>query len=142
MKDMGYVEKGQTLATLAGDITRRYVQEKQNEIRELELSIARKQEIREKLTVYSPMSGTVAWVHTRVGQRVRPGGPFAHVFDNSTMNLHIQVDEIDVIHLSQNQEAVITVEAMPGRSFPARVVRVDTMGHTEGGFAQYGVAWK
>ncbi len=140
VKDMAYVEKGDTIATLAGETTRRYVQEKQNEIRELELSIARKEEIREQLTVYSPLSGTVGWVHTRVGMRVRPGEPFAHVFDNTKMNVRIQVDEIDVIHLKQDQEAMITVEAMPGRMFLARVVRVDTMGHTEGGFAQYGVS--
>jgi multidrug efflux pump subunit AcrA (membrane-fusion protein) len=139
VKELGRVRAGDVLATLGGDTTRRYIQQKQLDIRELELSIAQKQEIRERLVVYSAITGTVAWVNTRVGQYVRPGEPFAHVFDNSRMNLHIRVDEIDVVHLEAGQDAVITVEAMPGRTFPAKVRRVDMMGHTEGGFAQYGV---
>ena len=138
-RDMSPVKKGQALVTLGGEDTRRYVESKQLEVRELEVKIAKKQDIRDKLVVLSPITGTVAWVRGGAGTYVRAGEPLGNIFDNSKMNLMIRVDELDVVHLKDGQEASVSVEALPGQRFTAKVLRVDMMGQTEGGFAQYGV---
>jgi len=105
----------------------------------MELELARKQEIRENLVVRSPISGTVAWVHAQPGMRIEEGQSIASVFDNSRMNLYIRVDELDVVYVEEGQEAEVLVEALPGRSWKAKVLRVDMMGRAEDGIAQYGV---
>src|SRR3546814_7588930 len=41
------------------------------------------------------------------------------------MRLEVKVDEADVGQVAANQRATFTVDAYPGRTFPARIVRVD-----------------
>lgn len=139
VRNLGLVKSGQTLVTLGGEATKRYVEQKQLDIRELEVKIAKKQEIRDKMVVVSPITGTVAWIRGGPGTYVRAGEPLGNIFDNSKMNVMIRVDELDVVHLQDGQEAGVSVEALPGKKFKGKVLRVDMMGQTEGGFAQYGV---
>jgi len=138
VKDMQRVEKGDPIVSLGGESTRRYIEQKQLEIRQKELQIAQKQDIRNKLEIRSPIAGTVAWIWANPGMKVQAGQSIGSIFDNSRMNLNIMIDELDVVNVREGQEATITVEALPGKSWKARVLRVDMMGHTEGGFAQYG----
>jgi len=133
------VEAGATLVILGGEATTQFIQARQLDIRQKELELARKQDIREKLMVRAPISGTVEWVHVTVGARVQPGWGIASIFDQRRMHLHMMIDEIDVIHVREGIEAEITVEALPGRSWKAQVLRVDMQGKTEDGMAQYGV---
>lgn len=139
VRNMQRVEKGATLVTLGGEKTRRFVEKKQLDIRQMELQIAQKQDVRSKLEVRSPIAGTVAWIWGNPGMKVQAGQGIGSIFDNSRMNLNVMVDELDVVHLREGQEATITVEALPGKSWKATLQRVDMMGQTEGGFAQYGV---
>lgn len=138
VRNMEQVRAGDVLVTLGGEETRRYVERKQLDIRQLELQIAQKQDIRNKLEIRSPIAGTVAWIWANPGMKVQAGQSIGSIFDNSRMNLNIMIDELDVVNVREGQEATITVEALPGKSWKARVLRVDMMGHTEGGFAQYG----
>lgn len=138
VRNMQKVSKGDAIVTLGGEKTRRYVEKKQLDIRQMELQIAQKQDIRDKLEIRSGIAGTVAWIWGNPGMQVRAGQSIGSIFDNSRMNLHIMIDELDVVNVKEGQEATITVEALPGKSWTAKVLRVDMMGHTEGGFAQYG----
>jgi multidrug efflux pump subunit AcrA (membrane-fusion protein) len=138
VKDMQRVQKGDPIVSLGGESTRRYIEAKQLEIRQKELQIAQKEDIRNKLEIRSPIAGTVAWIWANPGMKVQAGQSIGSIFDNSRMNLNIMIDELDVVNVREGQEATITVEALPGKSWKARVLRVDMMGHTEGGFAQYG----
>jgi len=139
VKQWARVAAGEVLVTLGGEATARFIQGQQLDIRQKELELAKKQDIREQLVVRSPIAGTVEWVHVKPGTKVMPGWSLAAIFDQSRMNLHIQVDELDVVHLVEGQEARITVEALPGRSWRATVLRVDMMGRSQDGIAQYGV---
>ncbi len=133
------VEAGSTLAVLGGEATTQFIQARQLDIRQKELQLARKQDVRERLLVRSPIGGTVEWVHVTVGARVQPGWGVAAIFDQRRMHLHMMIDELDVIHVKEGLETEITVEALPGRRWKARVLRVDMQGKTEDGIAQYGV---
>ena len=57
-----------------------------------------------------------------------PGGAptlFVIAEDLSQMQLRVQVDEADVGQIKSGQKATFTVDAYPGRKFPASVERVD-----------------
>lgn len=140
VKDMARVKAGDPIVSLGGEKTRRYIEKKQLDIRELEVKIAQKQDIRDKLVVRAGISGTAEWVRAAPGLQVRQGEPLLTVFDSSKMNMWIQVDETDILQLKEGADAVVTVDALPGKSFPAKVTRIDMMGKTEEGFAQYGVS--
>jgi HlyD family secretion protein len=84
---------------------------------------------RERAVIRSPISGVV------LARQVEPGQTVAASFNTPTlfvlaeslsvMQLRVKVDEADVGQVSAGQAATFTVDAYPGRRFPARVERID-----------------
>jgi HlyD family secretion protein len=82
----------------------------------------------DKATIRSPVDGIV------LSRKVDPGQTVAASFeapvlfvlaeDLRTMELHVDVDEADVGQVREGQSASFTVDAYPGRAFPAQVLRV------------------
>ena len=82
-----------------------------------------------KGTVYAPVTGVVLSRQVEPGQTVAAQFNVATLFtiaeDLSRMKLEVKVDEADVGELKEGAPAVFSVDAYPGRSFPATVMRVD-----------------
>lgn len=84
---------------------------------------------RDRATIRSPVSGVV------LVRQIEPGQTVVASFDTPTlfvlaedlamMQLRVKVDEADVGQVEAGQTATFTVDAYPGREFPARVERVD-----------------
>jgi HlyD family secretion protein len=80
-------------------------------------------------TIYAPVTGVV------LSRQVEPGQTVAAQFNVTTlftiaedlarMKLEVKVDEADVGELHEGAPATFTVDAYPGRIFPATVTRVD-----------------
>ncbi len=82
-----------------------------------------------KGTIYAPVTGVVLSRQVEPGQTVAASFTVATLFtiaeDLSRMRLQVKVDEADVGELHPGAPATFTVDAYPGRSFPATVTRVD-----------------
>lgn len=82
-----------------------------------------------KGTIYAPVTGVVLSRQVELGQTVAASFNVATLFtiaqDLSSMKLQVKVDEADVAELHPGARAAFTVDAYPGRSFPAIVTRVD-----------------
>lgn len=82
-----------------------------------------------KATVFSPVTGVVLSRQIDPGQTVAASFTAPVLFtiaeDLGAMKLEVQVDEADVGLVEAGQSATFTVDAYPGRQFPARVERVD-----------------
>ncbi|KLE34970.1 efflux RND transporter periplasmic adaptor subunit [Aurantiacibacter luteus] len=99
---------------------------------EAQLSTA--QTNRNRAVVRSPVSGVV------LARQVEPGQTVAASFNTptlfviaenlSTMQLRVDLDEADVGQVDPGQRATFTVDAYPGRRFPATVDRVDLGSNT------------
>jgi HlyD family secretion protein len=80
-------------------------------------------------TIYAPVTGVVLSRQVEPGQTVAATFNVATLFtiaeDLSRMKIEVKVDEADVGELKEGAPAVFTVDAYPGRSFPATVTRVD-----------------
>ncbi|WP_340589214.1 efflux RND transporter periplasmic adaptor subunit [Erythrobacter alti] len=84
---------------------------------------------RNRAVIRSPVSGVV------LARQVEPGQTVAASFNTPTlfvlaenlavMQLRVDLDEADVGQVQSGQEATFTVDAYPGRRFPATVERVD-----------------
>ena len=82
-----------------------------------------------KTVIRSPVTGVV------LARQIEPGATVAASFntptlfviaqDLSTMKLQVAIDEADVGTVHEGQQATFTVDAFPGRTFPARITRVD-----------------
>jgi HlyD family secretion protein len=80
-------------------------------------------------TIYAPVTGVVLSRQVEPGQTVAASFNVATLFtiaeDLSRMKIEVKVDEADIGELKEGAPATFTVDAYPGRVFPAKVTRVD-----------------
>jgi HlyD family secretion protein len=80
-------------------------------------------------TIYAPVTGVVLSRQVEPGQTVAAQFNVATLFtiaeDLSRMKIEVKVDEADIGELKEGAPATFTVDAYPGRVFPATVTRVD-----------------
>lgn len=98
-------------------------------IREVQARVSSAQTSLGFATIYSPVNGIV------LNRKIEPGQTVAAQFqtpelfsiaeDLSMMRLDVAIDEADIARISKGQQAQFTVDAFPGRSFPALVEHVD-----------------
>jgi len=83
---------------------------------------------RERAVIRSPVAGVVLARQVEPGQTVAASFNTPTLFviaeDLSQMQLRVQVDEADVGQVKARQKATFTVDAYPGRAFPATVERI------------------
>ncbi len=83
---------------------------------------------RDRAVIRSPVSGVVLARQIEPGQTVAASFNTPTLFviaeDLSQMQLRVSVDEADVGQVQAGQKATFTVDAYPGRAFPAEVERV------------------
>jgi len=89
---------------------------------------------RDRAVIRSPVSGVVLARQVEPGQTVAASFNTPTLFviaeDLSAMQLRVSVDEADVGQVEQGQKATFTVDAYPGRQFPAVVERVALASNT------------
>lgn len=82
-----------------------------------------------KTVVRSPVNGVVLARQIEPGQTVAASFSTPTLFviaeDLSAMKLEVAIDEADVGSVKQGQSATFTVDAFPGKTFPATITRVD-----------------
>jgi len=94
-----------------------------------------------KAVIHSPINGIVLQRQIEPGQTVAASlqTPVLFVLAESLaqMELHVAVDEADVGHVKDGQEATFTVDAYPDKSFPAKIVQVRSAPKTVEGVVTY-----
>lgn len=94
----------------------------------------------ERCTLRAPFAGSVGAVHVRLGELVTPGLPLITLGDLSTLQVETtDLDEVDVARVALDQTAVLTLDALPGRTFTGRVARISPMAEPGAGGASYTV---
>jgi HlyD family secretion protein len=89
-----------------------------------------------KATIYSPVDGVVLSRQVDPGQTVAASLQAPVLFsigeDLARMDLEVRIDEADVAQVDDGQKATFTVDAFPGKTFPAQVGRVDVGANASG----------
>nr|MDQ2879084.1 efflux RND transporter periplasmic adaptor subunit [Pseudomonadota bacterium] len=82
-----------------------------------------------KAVIRSPVTGVVLARSVEPGQTVAASFNTPTLFviaqDLSQMKLEVAIDEADVGEVKQGQDATFTVDAFPGKTFPAKITRVE-----------------
>ncbi|WNO54449.1 efflux RND transporter periplasmic adaptor subunit [Stakelama saccharophila] len=89
---------------------------------------------RSRAVIVSPITGVVLAREVEPGQTVAASFNTPTLFvlaqDLSQMQLEVSIDEADVGQVEAGQKATFTVDAYPGRQFPATISRVDLASNT------------
>lgn len=80
-----------------------------------------------KLTIKAPITGIVQSRMIQKGQLISSGSPVYRIVDPSTYKLVINPPERDLSKLREGQKALVTIDALEGKSFDAVVSRVNPM---------------
>lgn len=101
----------------------------QANVRAVEAQLSSAVTNRNRAVIRSPVSGVVLARQVEPGQTVAASFNTPTLFiiaeDLSAMQLRVAIDEADVGQVREGQKANFTVDAYPGRRFPATVERVD-----------------
>jgi HlyD family secretion protein len=127
----GRVPSGTELQTGRADYQRSIAALKvaQANVAAAQAALAQSQTQRARAVIRSPVNGVV------LARQIDPGATVAASFntptlfviaeDLSKMKLEVAIDEADVGEVKVGQKADFTVDAFPGRTFPATITRVD-----------------
>lgn len=134
----GKVPSGTELDTARADYARAQagVRAAQAAVSQARAQLSSDQTQLSKASIRSPVTGVVLSRKIEPGQTVAASlnAPvlFTIAEDLSQMQLEAKVDEADVGEVREGQSAKFTVDAFPGRTFPASVQRVDVGANASG----------
>lgn len=80
--------------------------------------------LKNTISVVSPVGGTVSAVTANIGSYVDVSSPIAEIVDNSQLHLDLQVFERDVPRIEVGQQVHFTVTNNPGKSYTATVFSI------------------
>ncbi len=93
----------------------------------------------DKATITAPFDGLVAHVSVDEGDTVSTATTIIHLIDPSSMELKVQVDEIDIPEVKPGQRAIIEVDALPALPLEGEVSFISLLPTEEAGVIVYDV---
>src|SRR5207245_6751833 len=94
--------------------------------------LTRSRDVLRKTTYTAPIDGVVSFIAVHVGENVVPGiqnanGSFLMTLsDMSVVTAEVKVDETDIISVRKGQQADVTIDAIPGKTFKGHVAEAGT----------------
>jgi HlyD family secretion protein len=92
--------------------------------------LTRTRDVLNKTTYISPINGIVSYLPVRLGEYVVPGiqnsnGSFLMTLsDMSTVTAEVKVDETDIVNVRMGQDADVTIDAVPAKTFHGKVTEI------------------
>ncbi|HWB82766.1 MAG TPA: efflux RND transporter periplasmic adaptor subunit [Bryobacteraceae bacterium] len=114
-------QREQTAAQLASAQTR---------VAQQRAALVRYNDILQKHNSYAPLDGVVTNLPVRVGETVVPGiqnsaaSTIMTIADMSLITAEVKVDETDIVNVQLGQQADITIDAIPNRTFKGHVTEI------------------
>jgi HlyD family secretion protein len=102
----------------------------QRKIAQTEAGLTRVNDILTKHNVVAPIDGLVTYLPVQVGETVVPGvqnsaaSTIMTIADMSIVTAEVKVDETDIVNMKLDQQAEITIDAMPNRTFTGHVTEI------------------
>ncbi len=90
-------------------------------------------------TITAPFAGVVADVPFKEKDSVSAVNPIVHLLDSGTMDLKVQVDEIDVVNVKPGQLAIISADALPNTKLEGTIDSIGLIPAQKSGVVVYDV---
>ena len=139
------VQAGAAVVNLGGTAADTALENAAIAVENAKLSLQRAQDALENYVITAPISGTVIEKNFEVGDSVdstslsAAGGSMAVIFDLSTLNFDMKINELDINKIQAGQEVEITADAVEGVTFAGVVDKVNINGTTVSGMTDYRV---
>ena len=108
-------------------------------VRLAQQSLDQAQKNLDEATITAQFDGVIASVDAEEGDTVTATITIVHLVDPTDMEVIVEVDEIDIPGVRLNQEAIISVDALPDVAFKGRVTSIYPVPNTVSGIVMYNV---
>lgn len=102
----------------------------QGHISQSKAQLTRVNDVLSKTLYTAPFDGTVTNLPVHQGETVvmgiqnSPGSTLMTVSDMSVITAEVHVDETDIVNVAIGQPAEVTIDAIPGKTFPGKVTEI------------------
>ncbi|HEY9422313.1 MAG TPA: efflux RND transporter periplasmic adaptor subunit [Thermoanaerobaculia bacterium] len=111
------------------------LEEARQAVQQMQAGLVKVQDDLTKTTVYAPLTGRVIALNAKEGEVVisgtmnNPGSVIGTIADMAQILAEVDVDETEIVNVTVGQEAVLKVDALPGREYRGRVVEIGSSGY-------------
>ncbi|HEV2844828.1 MAG TPA: efflux RND transporter periplasmic adaptor subunit [Thermoanaerobaculia bacterium] len=111
------------------------LEESRQAVQQMQAGLVKVQDDLTKTTVYAPLTGRVIALNAKEGEVVisgtmnNPGSVIGTIADMAQILAEVDVDETEIVNVTVGQEAVLKVDALPGREYRGRVVEIGSSGY-------------
>ncbi|NIO70082.1 MAG: efflux RND transporter periplasmic adaptor subunit [Anaerolineae bacterium] len=91
----------------------------------------------EKAVITAPFDGVVASLGAKVGEMVSSSTPMVVLADISKFHIDVEIDEIDISQITEGQEVLITLDALPDEEINGHVEAIAPTATVDGGVVSY-----
>lgn len=137
-----YVEKGQLLAELKSLELQRQIEKQEVVVDKKNSELTEKIKSLDNTAIYSPISGIVTNINITEGEQVGSETLLLTVSDLNNLEVTIPVDELDINKVEIDQDAKITVDAVPEKIYEAKVSKIGLEGVSQNGVSTFDVTLK
>jgi len=122
-------------AQLAATSARLAVDTANENVGQSQANLIKAQDDLTKTTIYSPIDGRVITLNAKEGEVVisgtmnNPGSVIGIIADMADINAEVDVDETEIVNIRVGQEAVLRVDALPGKEYKGKVIEVGSSGY-------------
>ncbi|MFC1954391.1 HlyD family secretion protein [Chloroflexota bacterium] len=92
-----------------------------------------------KATLVAPFDGEIAIVNYKKGRFISPGLTVIHIIDPDSLEINVEVDEIDIPAVKLGQRALIEIDALPDLLLEGKVVSISLLPTINTGLVMYDV---
>jgi HlyD family secretion protein len=102
----------------------------QKHVVQTQANLNRQADILDKYNTTSPIDGVVTNLPVRVGETMvtgiqnSPGSTIMTIADMSVITAEVKVDETDIVNVEMGQQADVTIDAIPNRTFKGHVIEI------------------
>jgi HlyD family secretion protein len=122
-------------AQLAATSARLAVDTANENVGQSQANLIKAQDDLTKTTIYSPIDGRVITLNAKEGEVVisgtmnNPGSVIGIIADMADINAEVDVDETEIVNIRVGQEAILRVDALPGKEYKGKVIEVGSSGY-------------
>ena len=142
IKEGNKVKAGSVVVVLDSDSLESNIKSSKLSLEDAKLGRSKTLSQLEDYTIKAPISGTVITKNTKVGDKLdntNKQEEMAIIYDMSSLEFELSVDELDINKIKVGQEVKITVDALSGKGYQGQVSKISIAGTESNGVTSYPV---
>jgi HlyD family secretion protein len=111
----------------------------QEDIDAAQASIDAAQAVLDRAQLKAPFAGTITEVDIKTGDLVNSGTSAFRIDDLASINIDLQISEVDLANLKSGQKAIVEFDAIPDKQYSGEVTEIGMIGNVTQGVVNYPV---